>query len=72
MRTMVASSQHPHAGKTQQEICRFLLPSASGDPWVLDIPVELEKCVGRYARIPDFVLGSHILSVVKLSQEQAP
>jgi hypothetical protein len=69
---MVASSQYPHAGNERQEICRFLLPSESEDVWLLDIPAELEKCVGRYARIPEFVRGTHILSAVKLSQEQAP
>jgi hypothetical protein len=72
MGSMVASSQTPHAGNKRQEICRFLLPMASEGPWFLDIPAELEKCVGRYARIPEFVHGSHMLSAVKLSQEQAP
>lgn len=69
---MGASSQQTGAGTGRQEICRFLLPSASSKPWVLDIPADLQKCVGRYARVPDFAQGGHLLRVVKLTQEQAP
>lgn len=69
---MAASSQHPPAGKSNQAICRFLLPSPSGEPWFLDIPADLVGCIGRYARIPEFVRDSHLLSPVRLTQERAP
>lgn len=69
---MVASSQNTGVGTGRQEICRFLLPSATGEPWVLDIPADLQKCVGRYARVPDFAQAGHLLHAVKLTQEQAP
>lgn len=69
---MVSPSSSPRAGKSRQEICRFLLPAGSGDLWAFDIPAALEKCVGRYARLPEFVRGGYILHTVKLSQEQAP
>jgi hypothetical protein len=35
---------------------------AEGGSWRLDVPAALAKCVGRYARIPEFAVHSHLLA----------
>jgi hypothetical protein len=32
-----------------------------GSSWRFDVPASLAKCVGRYARIPEFAVSSHLL-----------
>ena len=40
---------------------------ANGDSWRFDVPAALSKCVGSYARIPEFAARSHLLDCSDVS-----
>jgi len=50
--------------------CIFRLPTSDHDGWLLDVPASLERCIGRYARIPEYALDGHILTVTRLIRER--
>jgi hypothetical protein len=64
---MARPVSHPRAREQSLETCRFLLPCASGEAWAFDVPADLANCVGRYARIPEFVDEGRLLKLVRLA-----
>jgi len=48
-------------GRTPPGRVHYWLPVANGGGWHFDVPRALAKCVGRYARIPEFAARSHLL-----------
>jgi hypothetical protein len=42
----------------------------NGGSWGFDVPANLAKCVGRYARIPEFAARSHLLASAAMGNEQ--
>jgi hypothetical protein len=49
-------------GSTPPGRVHYWLPSADGGNCRFDVPASLAKCIGRYARIPEFVAHSHLLA----------
>ena len=49
-------------GRTPPGRVHYWLPMADGGRWRLDVPAALAPCVGRYARIPEFAVHSHLLA----------
>jgi hypothetical protein len=49
-------------GSTPPGRVHYWLPSQDGDSWSFDVPADLAKCVGRYARIPEFAAKTHLLA----------
>ena len=49
-------------GSTPPGRVHYWLPAAGGGSWRFDVPAPLAKCIGRYARIPEFVAQSHLLA----------
>jgi hypothetical protein len=47
----------------------YWLPMADGRSWRFDVPAGLAKCVGRYARIPEFAASSHLLNCAETRSE---
>ncbi|HZV56887.1 MAG TPA: hypothetical protein VFF89_04365 [Sphingobium sp.] len=39
----------------------YWLPTADGGRWRFDVAMPLARCIGRYARIPEFARDSHLL-----------
>ncbi len=52
----------PVLGRTPPGRVHYWLPTADGGSWRFDVPASLSKCVGIYARIPEFAVGSHLLA----------
>jgi len=48
-------------GSTPPGSVHYWLPMADGSAWRFDVPAGLAQCVGRYARIPEFAVSSHLL-----------
>lgn len=40
---------------------RFVFPATGKGEWALTVPAALAKCIGRYARIPEYAGGTHLL-----------
>lgn len=49
-------------GGTPPARVHYWLPSPEGGSWRFDVPAPLARCIGRYARIPEFVAQSHLLA----------
>lgn len=64
-----AAEQDPYSG-SECEPCIFLLPLTEGGEWRLSFASSLEKCIGRYARIPEFAQQGHILRILKPHRDQ--
>ena len=47
----------------------YWLPVAGGGNWHFDVPADLANCIGRYARIPEFVAHSHLLARTTISTD---
>ena len=56
-------------GRTPPGRVHYWLPTADGGSWRFDVPAALAKCVGRYARIPEFAVRSHLLACAAMSGE---
>ncbi len=56
-------------GRTPPGRVQYWLPMAEGGSWRFDVPASLAKCVGRYARIPEFAAHSHLLAHAAVSGE---
>lgn len=57
-----AAEQDPFSG-SGREPCLLSLPLTEGGEWTVSFAPELAKCVGRYARIPEFAYNSHLLNI---------
>jgi len=51
--------------------CWIRLPSEGGSVWILELPSELAKCVGSYARLPEFARDGHLLEMISLPAGKA-
>lgn len=40
---------------------RYVFPCPEGGEWALTIPATLARCVGRYARIPEYARRTYLL-----------
>ncbi|MBO9670994.1 MAG: hypothetical protein J7485_10790 [Sphingobium sp.] len=56
-------------GRTPPGSVHYWLPTADGRSWRFDVPAGLAKCVGRYARIPEFAASSHLLNCAESRSE---
>lgn len=56
-------------GGTPPGRVHYWLPSPDGGSWRFDVPEALAKCVGRYARIPEYAVRSHLLAQAALPSE---
>jgi len=48
-------------GTTPGGQVHYWLPTADGGRWRFDVPSPLARCIGRYARIPQFAGETHLL-----------
>lgn len=48
-------------GQPPMVALRYVFPCAEGGEWALIIPATLAKCVGRYARIPEYARRTYLL-----------
>ncbi len=56
-------------GSTPPGRVHYWLPSSDGGSWRFDVSADLAKCVGRYARIPEYAVRSHLLPQAALRSE---
>ena len=49
-------------GSTPPGRVHYWLPSEDGGSWHFHVPAALANCIGRYARIPEFVAKTHLLA----------
>jgi hypothetical protein len=59
-----ATEKTPRPGP-QRHPCFLVLRSEDGDHWVVNFDSALEKCIGRYARIPEFASHGHLLTILR-------
>lgn len=58
-----AAEQDPYSG-SNREPCILLLPLTEGGEWRLYFSADLQKCIGRYARISEFARHGHLLRIL--------
>jgi hypothetical protein len=58
-----AAEQDPYSG-SNREPCILLLPLTEGGEWKVSFAADLENCVGRYARIPEFAQHGQLLRIL--------
>ena len=51
--------------------CWIRLPSQADNVWILELPADLAKCVGAYARLPEFARDGHLLEIIGLPSGKA-
>jgi hypothetical protein len=56
------TEQAPRPG-AQPERLFLSLRLRNGQAWSISFSSELEKCIGRYARIPEFAQAGHLLNI---------
>jgi hypothetical protein len=59
-----ATDQTPRSG-SDRDPCFLVLPSEDGGDWLVSFAPEIEKCIGRYARIPEFACNGHLLTILR-------
>jgi hypothetical protein len=59
-----ATEQDPWSG-SNRDPCFLVLPLAEGGDWLISFAPEIEKCIGRYARIPEFACNGHLLTILR-------
>lgn len=59
-----ATDKFPRSG-SQREPHFLVLASDDGSDWVISFAPEIEKCIGRYARIPEFACNGHLLKILR-------
>lgn len=60
-------------GKPPKSAWRYAFPCAQGGEWTFVVPASLAACVGRYARIPEFVRQqSYLLTCSPLPSATPP
>ena len=68
---MVPSSEEASKVGARASRCWIRLPSDAGKVWILELPADLAKCVGGYARLPEFARDAHLLEVISLPAGKA-
>ena len=59
-----ATQQNPRPG-SEPRPNTLVLRCEDGVYWTLSFAPELEKCIGRYARIPEFARNGHLLTILR-------
>ena len=60
---MQRSTEQAHRSGSQPERLFLSLLLQDGQPWSVSFSPELAKCIGSYARIPEFVQAGHLLNI---------
>jgi len=68
---MVPFSENASKAGARGSRCWIRLPSDAGKLWILEVPADLAKCVGNYARLPEFARDGHLLEVISLPAGKA-
>ncbi|MGE0773900.1 MAG: hypothetical protein AB7L36_02515 [Sphingomonadaceae bacterium] len=59
-----ATDKSPRPGP-ERVICSLVLRSEDGADWRVSLDASLEKCIGRYARIPELACNDHLLTILR-------
>lgn len=62
---MQPATDQPYHSGSEREPHFLVLPSDDGSDWLVSFAPELEKCIGRYARIPEFACNGHLLKILR-------
>lgn len=62
---MQPETKQPFRPGSDREPSFLVLPLQDGGDWVVSFSPEIEKCIGRYARIPEFACNGHLLKILR-------
>lgn len=62
---MQPATKQPFNSGSERDPCFLVLPSENGGDWLVSFAPEITKCIGRYARIPEFACNGHLLKILR-------